>query len=442
MTGTTPRRPTSRSPRTCVPATTSFACVVAIVSAALLAGCVAERGVVVGVIDGGETALAQPVEPQRRSDHTAAKPQNLPVQRRGTPLLIAQPSQIAVKFVQIGKTVNRSVMLKNPGTAQLRIERMVLTGSDSFSVRPSGPTHWTLSSARQAIDFDPPLTIDPGGALPLMVRYKSALTTQETAVLRVLSNDPTREIALAVPLRGNIAPACLKLSPAKVLDFGHVDIGTCRTRIVDARNCGDVPVVLQQAGFVKPKVNTPFSVSWGTGMADSPWVDQQLTGGGNNAVLVDPGQKHALAVTYCPAKAPVASIIDSEVLTVIATAPGINSVLCRGQPKKPSCPKAVAGISQGEMPEVGKSMQLTAHDSLSAKGVINAWSWTMQAPPSSNAKLYPSAKVRSPTVKLDVAGSYTFCVDVWDSKGRKSCHPSCFTAHVNDVAAYGTLPVW
>ena len=366
---------------------------------------------------------------------------------RGTPMVIAQPAMVSFAFVAQPKVQVAPLHLKNIGSAPLLIEKLTLSGSASFKVRATGAASWALSSQHPAANFDDPIVVAAGESLRVIIEHHGAGHDAQTAMLRVLSNDPTREVSLAVGFQANVEPSCLQLSPQEQLDFGKVDVGTCRTKLVDARNCGKVPVVIEDAALLNTNAETPFSVSWGTGEAGQPWIDQQVATGTASSVMLEPASKLSLAVTYCPAKALAKGVADSALLEVVSSAPGTQHVVCRGVPQLPSCPKAVAGIAQVDAAQVGSKLQLTSFDSKATTGTILKWKWTLAAPSISTAKLLPSIHSPAPSFTVDVAGSYTFCVDVWDSGGAKACQSSCLTIHATETATYGAnhysaTPVW
>lgn len=422
------------------------------VSAALVTvffGCVGERSIVVGfaaattAIPTVPTGLATPSRPGTTDEHAPARPRP---DAGGMPLIRAEPADVVLPFSPLQKTRSTPVQLKNTGTGALHIERLALEGATSFSVRAAGPKSWLLNHENAVLELVPPIVLKPGAALSLVVQHTSGGHAPEVAVLRVRSNDPTREKSLAVTLRANVEPSCLTLSPEDVLDFAKVDVATCRTRLLEARNCGDIAVVIEDAGLLNPGPTTPFSVSWGAGQTGQPWIDQAIKAGAAPSLIIEPGAKTEIAVTYCPATPLPAGQHDSASLALITSA-GNHHVILRGEPVVPKCPKAIAGVAQVEAAAVGSTLQLTSFDSKASIGGITKWAWSVKTPPSSQAVLLPNAASASPSLLIDVAGSYTFCVDVWDSAGTKSCMNSCLTVHATESetyqsGGYGAGPVW
>ena len=61
---------------------------------------------------------------------------------------------------------------------------------------------------------------------------------------------------------------------------------------------------------------------------------------------------------------------------------------------------------------------------------IDKYKWTVKQPPGSNQPLLPNAKFPNPTLLANAAGEYTFCLEVVDANGTKSCQQTCKTVLV------------
>ena len=416
-------------------------------SMGLVVGCVGDRTVVIGTGAPEEPLTFKRISPDRPRSPRDTPLRPGPVTRRGMPLVIAQPAAVVFPLKQTLSKSSSPLHIKNIGTAPLRIEKLTLSGDPAFSVRAAGPKSWLINAKKPELTPDQPLVIAPGQAWMLIVQHEPTGYALSTAMLQVRTNDPSREVSLKVSIRANAEESCLALSPSKVMDFEQTDVGTCKTRLLQLRNCGGSAVVIEDAGLINAAPQTPFSVSWGGASTGQPWIDEQLSAGSGAAVVLKAKETLDIAVTYCPSKPLPTGAFDSAQLAVVASAPGPHTVALKGTPRVPTCPKAVAGVAQVQAAQVGTLLQLTSHDSKASSGGISKWQWTLQAPPSSTAKLMPSAKVPTPSLVVDVAGSYTFCVDVWDDANKKSCQTSCLTVHATETATYqpgnyGAGPVW
>ena len=63
--------------------------------------------------------------------------------------------------------------------------------------------------------------------------------------------------------------------------------------------------------------------------------------------------------------------------------------------------------------------------------------------PAGNAHSFlPSAAFPNPTFEVNVAGTYTFSLDVWDERDTKSCEPALFEVRAIPDAAIRVELVW
>lgn len=88
---------------------------------------------------------------------------------------------------------------------------------------------------------------------------------------------------------------------------------------------------------------------------------------------------------------------------------------------QPECPVAVITVAEGGAAGVGTELHLSGASSFSNDGDIVSWAWSVDAPAGSANGFAPSAAVEAPTFTLDVAGIFSFYLDVVDSLGTESC---------------------
>ncbi len=92
-----------------------------------------------------------------------------------------------------------------------------------------------------------------------------------------------------------------------------------------------------------------------------------------------------------------------------------------------ACPKALIDVPPAPLAPQSQ-VQLAGGKSVAADGSpATAFHWTAKQPPGSTSVFVPSATAPNPSFVMNVAGSYTFCLSVWDAQGVKSCHPACLT---------------
>ena len=93
----------------------------------------------------------------------------------------------------------------------------------------------------------------------------------------------------------------------------------------------------------------------------------------------------------------------------------------KGLSLEKACPTAQATVKEGSTVMPQTTLHLSASGSSSPTGAIAAWKWSVDAPAGSASVFLPSDQVANPTFEANVAGKYTFHLDVWDEAGEKSC---------------------
>lgn len=109
------------------------------------------------------------------------------------------------------------------------------------------------------------------------------------------------------------------------------------------------------------------------------------------------------------------------------------------------CPTAVVQVVEGEAVVPQTILHLNGASSFadpSVVGGIPTWQWTVQSPKGSASAFLPNDHVAAPTFQTNVAGKYTFCLDVWDLAGQRSCEPSCQVVNVLLDAAIAVELYW
>jgi len=94
------------------------------------------------------------------------------------------------------------------------------------------------------------------------------------------------------------------------------------------------------------------------------------------------------------------------------------------EPIEPECPVAIISIAEGADVWTTDLLHLSGEQSYSPNGEIVKWQWGVEKPAGSGAAFDPGDGVEKPTFQLDVAGIYSFTLDVWDDKDNKSCVPA------------------
>jgi hypothetical protein len=150
-----------------------------------------------------------------------------------TPALTISATRVSFGNVQVNTATTQSVTLTSTGTAPLTINSAALTGTGFSLVQASFP-----------------ITVNPGHAVALSVRFNPAVAGAATGQLTVTSNSSTNASAtVALSGSGTAAPAAASVSPAS-LSFGSQTIGVSSiVQTVTLTNTGGLPLAVSKIGL-------------------------------------------------------------------------------------------------------------------------------------------------------------------------------------------------
>ena len=198
------------------------------------------------------------------------------------------------------------------------------------------------------------------------------------------------------------------------IEFLCAKIGTVRRLDVLLRSDGEGPVTV--TGITLDDASAAFSIdfsSLSTGKA--PTVDSPL--------VIPAAADELVVASYTPlADNPFDPITqqyvpDSAVLSVQSDSfdsPLLVSLT--GRSVCGSCATPVIVIEEGEQVMPQTVLHLHGDQSQAAAGSIISYQWTVTQPQGNNFALEPSASYPNPTHELNVAGEYTYCLDVCDAQ--------------------------
>ena len=140
----------------------------------------------------------------------------------GIPAVAAAPTAVDFDFAPVGRTVSRTVEIRNrgTGTAALEIRRV--------AIETATVSAFSVTSALDGADAPPvmlaPVTADVEDRFVVNLRYHPQEVEAHTADLVLYTNQPDPGV-VRIPLTGSSqTPAQISVSPAQI-DFGAVPIG-------------------------------------------------------------------------------------------------------------------------------------------------------------------------------------------------------------------------
>jgi len=346
------------------------------------------------------------------------------------PALLA-PVKVDFELVTLeSKSKSEDVQLTNTGSCTLRMDWVVFEGSPTFTIDLGGGRTITASDTGEAIQLNPPVTIDANSGLAWSSTFTPTDGEPAQAMLTLHSNetgvvDGKRQIEFI----GNSTGPRLQVVPPKV-EFGGKKIGKSAGVEVQVNSIGTQPLVITSIK-ISSDSNGDFSVDCSL-----------LTGGvcpSEAAPLtIEVNQSEKFLAKFTPAeKNPVdgegnviPDVGNIEIKTNAFTPTTL--VPLTGYGVEVDCPQPVIVIEEGEEAKPQDIIHLHGEQSVPASGSIQKYSWTVQQPSDNKFALVPAANFATPTHEVNVGGEYTYCLDVCDADFCSS-DPQCKTTACKKV---------
>lgn len=322
--------------------------------------------------------------------------------------LLEAPSVVDFGMVEPGQRVERVVALRNIGRSVLTFDSWSL--SAGFEMSFDG-----FMSGQQ------PKTLDAGATVQLRLRYLAQLEQAQGQL--VIKSDDAVSTSHTIDLVAGLQIPCIEITPADRLNFGAVRIGEQERQDVVISNCSETqPLIARLLVSDTTEASTGFEVE------DA----ERFT----NLVL-EPGQRGVrIPVTFSPwQEGPY-----SDLLIFATNVPNKAQVKVelRGQGAPLSCPSPVIIASHPEGGQIKAAprgtydglpldrVELSALDSEGADGArITRVSWSIvRRPQDSAASLGREFSSFENELWLDLSGEYEVELEVWDSRGTRSCSPA------------------
>jgi len=327
---------------------------------------------------------------------------------------------ILFEGVEIGEFATRQLVVRNGGPGPLTVRNMALAlgSSGEFSVGLAA------DSPSAAL----PATLQPRieDRLVIAVLYEPVEDGTGTAELVLYTDDPERREARVQLLGPAAGDACLAAEP-RVVAFGDVPLGMDVVRTVELHSCGDVPLLVEEVELVSDSAE--YSVlevppGLGDGCLEGPGAPCA------GRVAIPPGGVEEIRVRY----EPDGEGYDQGNLVVVSSA--VESPESRielhghGREQAP-LPCRAEARPEGERDwrtygDPGRALLVDALSTieLRADGVEEGdiIRWTVaEAPEGSASGFDPDDGSARPTFLLDLAGLYTFELELVDPGAPASC---------------------
>ena len=340
----------------------------------------------------------------------------------GPPSISLLPDRIDFGTVGMSKVDTEKVTILNVGGSDLLFTGFNLKGSPYFSVLVEGSEYASSAASAAGITFEEPIIIPPQKTFDIQVAFAPKTDDPATGRVTVFSNDAKKPDGVEVVLTGNEAVPCIETIPAQV-NFGARKIVEMASVPVEIRACGEAPLSIY--GFEMKEGSS--------GDFDFDTSTLEFDPSNNNPIVVPIGGSVVVKVTYVPdvpnpLDANNNPILDMGTLIIKNDAFQQNyEVPLSGLGVEIKCPVAVIKCQEGDEVIPQTILHLRGDQSYALDGsTLEKWEWSVVQPEGSASTFIPSINFPNPSFETNVAGLYTFSLDVYDNQGLKSCEPAVY----------------
>ena len=158
--------------------------------------------------------------------------------------LHASTQQVVFGRAAVGDALKKTVVLTNLGTDAIRLEDLVINGSQTFSVLIRNQNPLQTPAVLRDPDGDQQMGIAPGGQAELTVVFTPSADRTADGELVVLSD--AHNPKLVIGLLGNAAAPCVRVVP-RDLAFPDTAVGAKRLQPIRIESCGGQPITVKSA---------------------------------------------------------------------------------------------------------------------------------------------------------------------------------------------------
>lgn len=340
----------------------------------------------------------------------------------GPPSISVNPERIDFGTVGKGQIKQEKVTLLNVGGSDLIFTGFSLQGSPYFAAVVEGAEYPGSAQTMEGVTFEAPIVIPPQKAYDFKVAFTPAADDPATGRLVIFSNDPLKTEGVELILTGNETVPCIETVPPQV-NFGARKIGEMAAIPVEIKACGESPLELYGFKF-KDGSSLDFDFDTST-MEHAPTDD--------DPVIIPIGGSVVVKVTFVPDVPNPLDANNNPILDLGTFVIENNSfeqnfeLPVSGIGVEIRCPTAVIKVQEGQEVIPQTLLHLRGDQSSAQDGnTLQKWEWSVVQPVGSASTFVPSANFPNPTFEANVAGSYIFSLDVFDTQGLKSCEPAVY----------------
>lgn len=325
------------------------------------------------------------------------------------------PPPVDFEQVQVNQVEELPVDLKNTGSCALLIEAFLWKGDPGFTLVAEG-VEYPTNETDTFVTFPQPVSIASNSQISWTVRYEPPSGAPAHASLTVYpQNDPTAVGGRTIEVLANTTGPCIEVVPSPV-EFGGKLIQSTTSIAARIHSCGTADLVI-----------TDIFLRQGEGLSPDFGLDYaQLPGGARPTadapLTIHPSEFATVGVQYTPdVQNPVDPVTGQPVLDRGVLVIANNSFVpefeanISGHGVPVECPQPVILVQEGEEVPPQTILHLYGDQSVPSTGAISKYQWSLDQPADNKFNLLPSMSEKNVTHEVNVAGTYTYCLDVCDS---------------------------
>jgi hypothetical protein len=352
-----------------------------------------------------------------------------------SPEIAVSPEVVRFPRLPAGQSQERTLYIRNFGSAPLIIYDVGYSGGSEFSIDPVAGSQIVLDPYELALAEQNPERYE----LAVKVHYAADGSGGAGGEIRIESNDPSgqsdesgRGIKI-VDVQANAQSPCILVN-GTTRNFGPVPIGAVYPDVVSMTNCGSQPLVVSGIEITANSADDEFSLDLGEWAVDS-------TGSLGAEITIIPGARETFQVNYGPLQ------VGSDTGTVLITSndpaqPELELDLV-GRGSDGLCPVAtvgakVRGVSSAPRATISAApldyIVLDGSASTDPDGQVLNYEWTvLEVPEGTNIELGPASGDINDSdqskreFRALLAGTYKFGLEVVDNEGFRSCNQAVAT---------------
>lgn len=367
----------------------------------------------------------------------------------GKAKIVVNPEQLQFPYTQVNKSKSLDCTVTNVGDAQLVVNSITFSGDVTFSVQQQACPALGVKQEHPG-ELAANLAIEPGASHAFCVTFVPTSDKMQTANLVFHSTDLANPDATCKLVANSDVP-CIKLSASK-LDFGAGMIGVPVPKKITVQNCGGAELIVDGIALLASSPSKDFTFDFKEMIAGAKGqcakVDAKSGPSKANPCILPVSGQTEFSVIYTPLAVSKKDTkgnpeLDLAVAQVSSNASVKPDVQLQGYGVNSLCPTALVSVKEGEEVIPQTTLHLFGSASKGAgSATVKSYKWTSTQPIGSNQKFMPNDFTADPTIALNAAGSYQFCLDVTDSAGVKSCAPACVSVLVQPNNAIHVELLW